>query len=60
MELEDEVCTDESYHEMNKTNPGRSLPPTPRRERVAPPPSSSRGLGGIDYFTKTYDEEDYG
>ena len=58
MELEDEVCTDESYSEVNKKIPCRSLQPTPRVESEAPP--SSRGLGGIDYYTKTYDEEDYG
>ena len=56
MELEDEVCRDESYGEMKEKNP----PSTPGIETVASPPPSSRGLGGIDYYTTTYDEEDYG
>ena len=60
MELEDEVCTDESYGELKNKNPCRSPPPTPGLETAAPPPTSSRGLGGIDYYTTMYDEEDYG
>ena len=56
--LKDEFCSDAAYCETDDKNLSSSTPPSTRLAS-APPPSPSRGLGGIDYYTRTYDDDDY-
>ena len=51
----DEFCSNASYNEERKEPTPSAPPPTTFR---SPPPSTPRGLGGIDYYNKTYDEDD--
>ena len=46
-ELKDELCSDDIYLETKV-----DLPPV----APPPPPSRSRGLGGVDYYLLTYDD----
>ena len=51
----DEFCSNASYNDERKEPTPSAPPPTTFR---SPPPSTPRGLGGIDYYNKTYDEDD--
>ena len=53
-EPKDEMCPDEPYTEPTNEHP---IPtPIPSSAR---PPSSFRGLGGVDYYTISYDDPSY-
>ena len=51
-DIQDEFCSDLSYAKENQANP--MVPPL--STNAGRTPTSSRGLGGFDYYTLTYDD----